>query len=87
MQMLIHVPDDIAIRFKQIVPARQRSAYVSKLLKNALPLSEEDDPLYHIALAVEQDAALNAEMREWRQAVIADGIRGIEYGEESDATR
>lgn len=75
MQLLFHIPDSLALRFKQAVPARQRSAFVSNLIQQALP--EEDDPLYQIALAVEQDEALGDEMRQWRNGLIADGIRGI----------
>lgn len=86
MQLLLHLPEELAERFKQAVPARQRSAFVASLLEQALP--EEDDPLYRIALEVEQDAALNAEMREWREGLVADGIRGAEYAEgESNAAR
>jgi hypothetical protein len=87
MQMLLHIPDPLAERFKQAVPSRQRSAFVAELLEQALPL--EDDPLYLAALEVEQDAALNAEMREWREGLIADGIRGISEPEtgDTDATQ
>jgi hypothetical protein len=85
MQLLLHIPDAIAERFKQAVPARQRSAFVAGLLEQALP--EEDDPLYRIALEVEQDAALNAEMREWREGLVADGVRGVVYEGETDAAR
>lgn len=77
MQMLFHIPDPVAERFKQAVPSRQRSAFIAKLLEDALP--ENDDPLYKIALEVEQDTALNAEMSEWRNGLVADGIRGQEY--------
>ena len=80
MQLLFHIPDSLAMRFKQTVPPRQRSAFVSNLIQEALP--EEDDPLYQIALAVEQDEALGAEMRQWRNGLIADGIRGIAEGQE-----
>ena len=73
MQMLLHIPDALAERFKQTVPARQRSSFVTKLLEQALP--EEDDPLYLIALEVERDLALGAKMREWREGLIGDGIR------------
>ena len=69
MQMLFHIPDPLAARFR-------RSAFVTKLMEQALP--EDDDPLYQLALEVERDAALNAEMREWREGLIADGIRGQE---------
>jgi hypothetical protein len=87
MQLLLHIPDPLAERFKQAVPLRQRSAFVAGLLEQALPL--EDDPLYLAALEVEQDATLNAEMKEWREGLIADGIRGIAEPEtgDADATR
>ncbi|WP_298069135.1 hypothetical protein [uncultured Mailhella sp.] len=76
MQMLFRIPDPLAARFKQAVLPRQRSAFVTKLIEQALP--EDDDPLYLLALEVERDATLNAEMSEWRQGLIADGIRGQE---------
>ena len=44
MQMLFYIPDPVAERFKQAVPSRQRSAFIAKLLENALP-EEDDDPL------------------------------------------
>ncbi len=79
MQLLLHLPDNLAERFKQAIPPRQRSAFVAGLLEQALP--ENDDPLYRIALEVEKDAALSVEMREWREGLAADGIRGVEYNE------
>jgi hypothetical protein len=86
MQLLLHLPESLAERFKQAVPARQRSAFVAGLLEKAFP--EEDDPLYRIALEVERDAVLNAEMREWRDALAGDGIRGTEDdGGKPDAAR
>ncbi len=74
MQLLLHLPEELAKRFKQAIPSRQRSAFVASLLERALP--EEDDPLYLTALEVERDAALNAEMREWREGLIAPAHRG-----------
>lgn len=86
MQMLFHIPDSLATRFKKAVPPRQRSAFVTKLIEQSLP--EDDDPLYLLALEVERDASLNAEMREWREGLIADGIRGQEEtGGGSDEAR
>ena len=79
MQMLFHIPDPLAVRFRQTIPPRQRSSFVTKLIEQALP--EDNDPLYLLALEVERDAALNAEMREWREGLIADGIRGQEEAE------
>lgn len=71
MQVLLHLPDDLAARFKAAVPPRQRSAFVADLLREALP--EEEDPLYLIALEVEKDELLNAEMGEW-DALSGDGM-------------
>ena len=85
MQLLLHIPDTLAARFKQTVPARQRSEFVAKLLEKALPI--EEDPLYLAALEVEQDLALGAEMREWREGLIADGLRGVAETEKADAAR
>jgi ribosomal 50S subunit-associated protein YjgA (DUF615 family) len=85
MQLLLHIPDALAERFKQTVPARRRSDFVAKLLEKALPV--EEDPLYRTALEVEQDLALGAEMREWREGLIADGLRGVAEAEKTDAAR
>ncbi len=46
MQILAHIPDDLAARFKATVPSRQRSAFIADLLRKALP--EEDDALFYI---------------------------------------
>ena len=85
MQLLLHLPDALAERFKQTVPARRRSEFVAKLLEKALPLDE--DPLYLAALEVEQDLTLGVEMREWRDGLIADGLRGVVEAEKIDAPR
>jgi hypothetical protein len=85
MQLLVHLPDALAERFKQTVPARQRSDFVAKLLEKALPV--EEDPLYLAALDVERDLALGEEMREWRDGLIADGLRGVAEMEKADASR
>lgn len=71
MQILAHIPDDLAARFKAAVPARQRSAFIADLLRKALP--EEEDALYQLAMAVEQDQSLNEGLKDW-DAVVADGL-------------
>lgn len=65
MQMLFHIPDTLPADSGWLPPG-QRSAFVAKLMEQALP--DADDPLYQVALAVEQDSAQNAEMQEWRVA-------------------
>jgi hypothetical protein len=77
-QLLLRLPEDLVRRFKQVVPARERSAYVRQLLEQALPSAGcDNDPLYLIALAVERDTALAGEMAEWETATIADGLTGV----------
>ena len=71
--MVLHIPDNLAERFRQIVPRPQRNDFIAKALEDALALAE--DPIYAAAFAVEQDGALNAEMKEWHDACTADGIR------------
>jgi metal-responsive CopG/Arc/MetJ family transcriptional regulator len=74
-QLLVRLPDDLLRRFKQIVPARARSAFVRALLEKALPSEDDDnDPLYLAALAAEQDTVLSGEMAEWDDAMIGDGL-------------
>jgi len=48
MQILIHLPQDIAMRLKQAIPARKRSSFICELLKKSLP--NIDDELYKLAL-------------------------------------
>ncbi|MDR1921030.1 MAG: hypothetical protein LBS31_04710 [Candidatus Adiutrix sp.] len=76
MQLLLHIPDHLGERLKLTIPSRQRSKFIAELLEKALPA--EGDPLYLAALEVERDTTLNAEMREWREELIADGLRGAD---------
>jgi len=75
-QILLHLPDELVRRFKQSVPARERSRFVERLLEEALP-DADDDPLYLIALEVQKDEALNAEMAEWESATVSDGLENL----------
>jgi hypothetical protein len=77
-QLLLHLPDNLVRRLKRTVAPRQRSKFVQRLLEEALPPEDagEDDPLYQAALAVEADSTLTAEMGEWEEATIADGVTG-----------
>lgn len=76
-QLLIRLPEELAKRLKRRVPARARSAFIQRLLEQALPANEGvDDPLYRAALEVERDEQLAAEMAEW-EAALDDGLEAI----------
>ncbi len=73
-QVLLHLPDDLARRFRRSVPARQRSAFVQRLLEHALPPEDaDDDPLYIAAREVEGDETLASDMADW-DVTVADGL-------------
>jgi hypothetical protein len=74
-QLLLRLPEELVRKFRQIVPERQRSAFVRNLLEQALAANYggDTDPLYLAALAVERDGHLTAEMAEWEEA---DGLDG-----------
>lgn len=73
-QLLIRLPHELVKRLKRRVPARERSAFVQRLLEQALlPANEDADPLYRAALEVERDEQLAAEMSEW-DAAVDDGL-------------
>ena len=75
-QVLIRLPEELAERLRRRVPARGRSAFVQRLLEEALPADEgEDDPLYLAAMGVEQDERLAAEMADW-DVTTGDGLAG-----------
>jgi len=71
MQVLLHLPDDLAARFKAAVPKKSRSAFVAALLAKALP--EQDDALYQLALEVEGDSELSALTDDW-DVTAGDGL-------------
>lgn len=82
-QVLLRLPDDLVRRFKQVVPARERSAYVRQLLEQSLPSVDSDnDPLFLAALAVEQDTGLREEMAKWEAATVGDGLTEPPPGKE-----
>ncbi len=73
-QLLVRLPEGLARRFRQRVPPRQRSAFVQRLLEQALsPTEEDDDPLYLAALEVERDERLMGELSDW-DATVGDAL-------------
>lgn len=65
------IPEDVWDEFNHIVPKRQKSRVISKLLKQEVEKRKKE--LYKIAQEVEKDKKLNQEMKEW-ETTIADGL-------------
>ncbi len=64
--LAVRIPEELARRLKRQVPARARSAFVQRLLEQALAAEGgDDDLLYRAALDLEQDERLAAEMAAW----------------------
>ena len=75
-QLSIRVPEELARRLKRQVPSRDRNAFIQRLLEQALLHDKTaEDPLYlaAVAVAVEQDEQLAAEMAQW-DAAVGDGL-------------
>jgi metal-responsive CopG/Arc/MetJ family transcriptional regulator len=70
-KVLVSIPDSLIDRMKAVIPSRQRSKILSKLLEDEVKRREAD--LYRCARDVENDKALVAEMKEW-DVTTEDGI-------------
>jgi hypothetical protein len=71
MQVLVHLPDDLAYRFKSTIPKRLRSAFIADLLNKAIP--EQEDALFKLALAVENDPGVSELESDW-EVTVGDGL-------------
>ncbi len=70
-KVLVSLPDDLAVRMKQVIPARQRSKIIAMILE--AEINRRENEFYKCARDVEADDALNNEMTDW-EATISDGI-------------
>jgi hypothetical protein len=71
-QVLIHLPTDLAIRFRQSVPARNRSSFVRSLLEKYLP--DTDDALYQAALRAQAFDDANPDENVLFNIALLDGL-------------
>jgi len=71
MKVMFSIPDPLYARMMAIIPQRQRSKVIAKLLEDEVKRREQE--LYQAALDVEQDEELSAEMEEW-DVTVGDGI-------------
>lgn len=70
-KVLVSMPARVLSRMRALVPDRQRSRFITRLVEDELKKREAE--LFHCAQEVERDAALNAEMREW-DVTVSDGV-------------
>jgi metal-responsive CopG/Arc/MetJ family transcriptional regulator len=70
MRLTLSIPDAIAYRFQVVVPARQRSKLVCRLLEQNL--AEREDLLALACRAANKDTKLDKETDEWQ--AFEDGV-------------
>ena len=70
-KVLISIPGDIAVRMKAAIPQRQRSKVIVHLIE--MEINKREKALYECAVAVENDAVLNDEMKDW-DITLQDGM-------------
>lgn len=70
-QLLIHIPENLANKFRASVPTKQRSKYIENLLKASL--TKEDEILLNCAKQIEQDSEINELMSDFSNTS-GDGI-------------
>jgi len=71
-QVLIRLPTEIARRFRNAVPARQRSAFIGKLLDQNLP--NADEHMYELALKAEAFDRAHPEELNDLESTLMDGL-------------
>jgi hypothetical protein len=71
-QVLIHLPTEVARRFRNAIPARQRSGFVCKLLEQNLP--NVDGHMYELALKAEAFDRANPEESNELESTLMDGL-------------
>ena len=71
-QLLIHLPDNLASKFRSRIPAKKRSKYIESLL--TIDLEKKDDELLAAAIAIENDSDINKLIAEF-DVTVRDGIK------------
>lgn len=70
MRITLSIPDDVGHRFQAVIPPRQRSQLVTRMLQDIL--NEHDDALASACRAANKDKALEREVDQWQS--FDDGI-------------
>jgi hypothetical protein len=72
VQVLIRLPNEIARRFRDAIPARQRSEFVRKLLEQNLP--NMDEHMHELALQAQAFDDANPEEANELESTLMDGL-------------
>lgn len=70
-KVLISIPDKVASRMRAAIPQQQRSKIIVQLIEKEIERREK--ALYECAKAVEQDKALQEDMKNWN-VTLQDGL-------------
>ncbi|OGO95456.1 MAG: hypothetical protein A3F41_01980 [Coxiella sp. RIFCSPHIGHO2_12_FULL_44_14] len=70
-KLLISIPDQLAVRVRAAIPARQRSKTITHLIEEEVAKREQH--LHDCAAAVEKNKVLHHEMAEWN-STLQDGL-------------
>ena len=71
-QILIRLPTEVARRFRDAIPARQRSEFVRKLLEQNLP--NMDEHMHELALQAQAFDSANPEETNELESTLMDGL-------------
>ena len=71
-QLLIHLPTEVARRFREAIPARQRSGFICKLLEENLP--NTDQQMYELGLKAEAFDRTYPEDLTYLDSTLMDGL-------------
>ena len=64
MRITLSIPDNVAHRFQSVVPPRQRSRLVTRLIEASL--ASHEDSLAAACRAANQDSELEREIEDWQ---------------------
>ena len=73
--MLIRLPEEVASRFRSLIPARQRNKFLADLVAKAVADQESDLEKIAAAVTLEEsnDRELQQELADWQQTNV-DGL-------------
>jgi metal-responsive CopG/Arc/MetJ family transcriptional regulator len=74
-KVMISLPDQLFTQMKALIPARQRSKIIAKLLQQEIQSREAD--LYKRAKILEKSTKHKKEIKEWDKNLSGDGLDDI----------